>query len=122
MERPVAIHVPTWYRFEIVGAVILRRLTGVALAVGSILLTWWLVAVAAGGGVRGNARLHRLAGRRAAAIRLVGRVFYHLCSGIRHLAGRRLRLRDPGFSSQQLRRASRDRRADRARWLYVLLA
>jgi succinate dehydrogenase / fumarate reductase, cytochrome b subunit len=43
---------PTWYRFQITSALsILHRLTGIALAVGSILLAWWLVAVAAGGDV-----------------------------------------------------------------------
>jgi succinate dehydrogenase / fumarate reductase, cytochrome b subunit len=41
---------PTWYRFQITSALsILHRLTGIALAVGSILLAWWLISVAAGG-------------------------------------------------------------------------
>jgi succinate dehydrogenase cytochrome b556 subunit len=40
---------PTWYRFQITSVLsILHRLTGIALVVGSILLAWWLVAVAAG--------------------------------------------------------------------------
>src|ERR1700719_5050242 len=39
---------PTWYRFQITSVLsILHRLSGIALAVGSILLAWWLVAVAA---------------------------------------------------------------------------
>jgi succinate dehydrogenase/fumarate reductase cytochrome b subunit len=43
---------PTWYRFQITSVLsILHRLTGIALAMGSILLAWWLVAVAAGGEV-----------------------------------------------------------------------
>jgi succinate dehydrogenase / fumarate reductase cytochrome b subunit len=43
---------PTWYRFQITSVLsILHRLTGIALAVGSILLAWWLVAIAAGGDV-----------------------------------------------------------------------
>ncbi len=51
MQRPLSPFMfPTWYRFQITSALsILHRLTGIALAVGSILLTWWLVAVAAGG-------------------------------------------------------------------------
>jgi succinate dehydrogenase / fumarate reductase cytochrome b subunit len=35
---------PTWYRFQITSILsILHRFTGIALAVGSILLAWWLV-------------------------------------------------------------------------------
>ena len=51
MEHPLSPFMfPTWYRFQITSALsILHRLTGIALAVGSILLAWWLVAVAAGG-------------------------------------------------------------------------
>ena len=50
MERPLSPFMfPTWYRFQLTSAMsILHRLTGIALAVGSILLAWWLVAVAAG--------------------------------------------------------------------------
>ena len=50
MNRPLSPFMfPTWYRFQITSALsILHRLTGIALAVGSILLTWWLIAVAAG--------------------------------------------------------------------------
>jgi succinate dehydrogenase / fumarate reductase cytochrome b subunit len=51
MKRPLSPFMfPTWYRFQITSALsILHRLTGIALAIGSILLAWWLVAVAAGG-------------------------------------------------------------------------
>ncbi len=50
MERPLSPFMfPTWYRFQITSVLsILHRLTGIALTVGSILLAWWLVAVAAG--------------------------------------------------------------------------
>ena len=53
MERPLSPFMfPTWYRFQITSVLsILHRLTGIALAVGSILLAWWLVAVPAGGEV-----------------------------------------------------------------------
>ena len=41
---------PTWYRFQMTSALsILHRLAGIALTLGSVFLTWWLVAVAAGG-------------------------------------------------------------------------
>ena len=89
IERPLSPFMfPIWYRFQITSALsILHRLTGIGLAVGSILLTWWVVAVAAGG---------ELFAVTHAFIRSpVGRVllflwslafFYHLCNGIRHLA------------------------------------
>ena len=50
MERPLSPFMfPTWYRFQITSALsILHRLTGIGLPLGSILLVWWLVAVAAG--------------------------------------------------------------------------
>jgi len=53
MERPLSPFMfPVWYRFQITSALsILHRLTGIALFVGSILLAWWLIAVAAGGEV-----------------------------------------------------------------------
>src|SRR6202035_3995035 len=53
MEHPLSPFMfPTWYRFQITSALsILHRLTGIALAAGSILLAWWLIAVAVGGDV-----------------------------------------------------------------------
>src|SRR5258708_8759399 len=53
MERPLSPFMfPVWYRFQITSALsILHRLTGIGLAVGSILLAWWLISVAAGGGM-----------------------------------------------------------------------
>jgi len=51
VNRPLSPFMfPIWYRFQVTSALsILHRLTGIALAVGSILLAWWLVSVAAGG-------------------------------------------------------------------------
>jgi Succinate dehydrogenase/Fumarate reductase transmembrane subunit len=51
LNRPLSPFMfPVCYRFQITSALsILHRLTGIALAVGSILLAWWLVSVAAGG-------------------------------------------------------------------------
>ena len=53
MERPLSPYMlPTWYCFQITSVLsILHRFTGIALALGSIVLAWWLVAVAAGGHV-----------------------------------------------------------------------
>jgi succinate dehydrogenase / fumarate reductase cytochrome b subunit len=42
MERPLSPYMfPTWYRFQITSVLsILHRFTGIALALGSILLAW----------------------------------------------------------------------------------
>jgi len=89
MERPLSPFMfPTWYRFEITSVLsILHRLTGIALAVGSILLAWWLVAVAAGGEV--FAATHAFIASPIGVLLLFlwsMAFFYHLCNGIRHLA------------------------------------
>jgi succinate dehydrogenase / fumarate reductase cytochrome b subunit len=89
MERPLSPFMfPTWYRFQITSALsILHRLTGIALAVGSILLAWWLVAVAEGGEM--FAATHAFLASPIGVLLLFGwsvAFFYHLCNGIRHLA------------------------------------
>ena len=70
-----------------VGTVDPSPLTGIALAIGSILLAWWLVAVAAGGQL--FAATHAfLASPIGVLLLFLWSVafFYHLCNGIRHLA------------------------------------
>jgi len=89
MERPLSPFMfPVWYRFQITSALsILHRLTGIALAIGSMLLTWWLVAVAAGGQV--FAATHAfIASPFGVLLPFLWSVafFYHLCNGVRHLA------------------------------------
>jgi succinate dehydrogenase / fumarate reductase, cytochrome b subunit len=126
MERPLSPFMfPTWYRFQITSALsILHRLTGIALAAGSFVLIWWLIAVAAGGEV--------FAATRAFLASPIGLVllfgwsvafFYHLCNGIRHLAW------DAGYGFE-LRSAARSGHAvlcvtvllTAMTWLYVFLA
>ena len=89
MERPLSPFMfPVWYRFQITSALsIVHRITGIGLALGSILLTWWLVAVAAGGDV--FAKTHAFIASPIGILLLFLwsiAFFYHLCSGIRHLA------------------------------------
>ena len=88
MERPLSPFMfPIWYRFQITSALsILHRLTGIALAVGSILLVWWLITVAAGGElfVATHAFLASPIGMVLLFLWSVA-FFYHLCNGIRHL-------------------------------------
>src|SRR5258706_15304011 len=88
MERPLSPFMfPIWYRFQITSALsILHRLTGIALAVGSILLVLWLITVAAGG--------ERFSSTHALLISPIGLVlflgcsvsfFYHFCICLRPL-------------------------------------
>jgi len=126
MERPLSPFMfPTWYRFQITSALsILHRLTGIGLAVGSILLAWWLISVAVGG--------EWFEATHAFLVSPIGMLllflwsvafFYHLCNGIRHLAW------DAGYGFE-LRTAYRSGYAVLAMtvlltvltWLYVLLA
>jgi succinate dehydrogenase / fumarate reductase cytochrome b subunit len=126
MERPLSPFMfPGWYRFQITSAMsILHRLTGIALAAGSILLAWWLVAVAADGAM--FAATHAFISSPAGIVLLFAwsaAFFYHLCSGIRHLAW------DAGYGFE-LRDAYRSGYAVLAAtvvltllaWLYVLFA
>src|SRR6266481_6950082 len=104
MQRPLSPFMfPTWYRFQITSALsILHRLTGIALAIGSILLAWWLVAVAAGGDI--FAATHAFLASPIGLLLLLAwsaAFFYHLCSGVRHLAwdaGRGFELRSANRS------------------------
>ena len=86
-ERPLSPHLQI-YRPEITSALsILHRLTGVALAAGTVILVWWLVAAAAGG--EAFALINGLIGSLVGQVLLVGwtfALFYHLSNGIRHLA------------------------------------
>lgn len=86
-QRPLSPHLQV-YRWQITMTLsILHRLTGVALAVGTLLLTWWLVALASGPEAFADAQafIGSIIGR----LLLFGwsvALFYHLCNGIRHLA------------------------------------
>jgi len=65
---------------------ITHRLTGVALAFGTLLLVYWLVAVASGAAAYDTAQ--GLIGSVLGRLLLFGwsvALFYHLCNGIRHL-------------------------------------
>ena len=85
-SRPLSPHLQV-YRFEWTMLLsITHRITGVGLAAGSILLVWWLIALAIGPGYFAMAQgmLSSWVGR----LLLLGwtwAMFYHLCNGIRHL-------------------------------------
>jgi succinate dehydrogenase / fumarate reductase cytochrome b subunit len=86
VQRPLSPHLQVYRWPPTMLASILNRATGIALSVGSLLLVWWLVALAAGPGpfngvqsfVRSPLGLILLLGWSAS-------LFYHLFNGIRHL-------------------------------------
>lgn len=85
-ERPLSPHLQV-YRWQWTMAYsILHRATGVALGVGTLLLVWWLLALATGPSAFDMAQgfVGSLIGR----LLLFGwtfALFYHLANGIRHL-------------------------------------
>ena len=85
-ERPLSPHLQV-YRWQLTSVMsILHRMTGIALAVGTLLLVYWLIATAAGPSAFAAAQgfLGSILGR----VLLFGwtvALFYHLCNGIRHL-------------------------------------
>ncbi|HVM80723.1 MAG TPA: succinate dehydrogenase, cytochrome b556 subunit [Stellaceae bacterium] len=85
-ERPLSPHLQI-YRPQLTSVLsILHRITGVALAVGTLLLAWWLVALASGEDAFNAAQ--GFVGSWLGKLLLLGwsfAVFYHLANGIRHL-------------------------------------
>lgn len=86
VERPLSPHLQV-YRWPVTMATsILHRATGIALAVGSLLLAWWLLAAAAGPDY--YAMVQAIMGSWLGRLILFGftwALLYHLLSGIRHL-------------------------------------
>ena len=86
VERPLSPHLQI-YKPQISSVLsILHRLTGIGLAVGTLLLTWWLTAAAYGAAAFTHAQgfMDSWFGQ----LFLLGftlAFFYHLCNGIRHL-------------------------------------
>ena len=87
MQRPLSPHIQV-YRPQITSVLsILHRITGVALTVGTLLLSWWLVSAAYGADAfaTSQAFLRSIIGQ----LLLWGFTFslwYHFANGIRHLA------------------------------------
>lgn len=86
-ERPLSPHLQI-YRPQISSVLsILHRATGIALAVGMLLLVYWLIAAASGPDAFATAQ--GLVGSFLGRLVLFGwtfSLFYHLAAGIRHLA------------------------------------
>lgn len=85
-NRPLSPHLQV-YRPQLTSVLsILHRLTGIALALGTLLLVWWLIAAATGPTAFDN--IQSFIGSIFGRILLFGwsfALFYHLCNGIRHL-------------------------------------
>ncbi len=85
--RPLSPHLQIWRWTITMVASITHRVTGVALAGGTLLLVWWLIAAATG--PEAYAVFARAAGHPAGEIVLFGLLWslaFHLLNGIRHLA------------------------------------
>lgn len=85
-SRPLSPHISI-YRWQINSVLsILHRGTGIVLAVGTLLLVYWLVSAAAGPDAYRSAQ--HFIGSFIGQILLIGwawSLFFHLCNGIRHL-------------------------------------
>lgn len=85
-NRPLSPHLQV-YRWQLSMAFsILHRMSGVGLAVGLLLLTWWLAAAASGADYFNY--VHAVMGSWIGRLILLGftaSLFFHLCNGIRHL-------------------------------------
>jgi succinate dehydrogenase / fumarate reductase cytochrome b subunit len=86
-DRPLSPHIQV-YRPQITSVLsILHRITGVALSIGTLLLTWWLVSAAYG--PEAFETCQAFLGSWFGHLILWGftfSLFYHLGNGIRHLA------------------------------------
>jgi succinate dehydrogenase / fumarate reductase cytochrome b subunit len=84
--RPLSPHLQV-YKPQITSVLsILHRITGVALAAGTLLLVWWLIAASVGPGYFNI--VQSVIGSWIGRLLLFGwsfALFYHLCNGIRHL-------------------------------------
>ena len=85
-NRPLSPHLQV-YRLPLVAILsISHRITGVALSVGTLLLTWWVVSAAFGGPAYEAAT--GFIGSPIGYLLMFGwsvALFYHFCNGIRHL-------------------------------------
>lgn len=85
-ERPLSPHLQV-YRWQIgMTLSILHRVSGVGLGFGTLLMTYWLVAAAAGPGWFADAQT--FVGSWIGRIILFGftvSLMFHLCNGVRHL-------------------------------------
>jgi len=85
-QRPLSPHLGIYkWQVQMVSS-ILHRATGIALAVGTLLVLWGVFALAHG--KESYAQFGRCIGNPVGLVLLLGwswALFYHLCNGVRHL-------------------------------------
>lgn len=86
VERPLSPHLQV-YKPQLTSVLsILHRITGVGLGLGTLLLTWWLVAAAYGPDAFEVVQSFVASWfGRLVLFGFTYALFYHLCNGIRHL-------------------------------------
>lgn len=86
IDRPLSPHLQIYKPQITMVTSITHRITGVALAGGTLLLAWWLIAAASGPDAFGvvNSFLSSWFGR-LVMFGFTWSLFYHLCNGLRHL-------------------------------------
>jgi succinate dehydrogenase / fumarate reductase cytochrome b subunit len=85
--RPLSPHMQI-YRWPVTMATsIVHRATGLALAAGTLLVAWWLIAIASGGhSYNLFSMIARSIGGQIVLFGFVWSLAFHLVNGIRHLA------------------------------------
>ncbi|WP_158805177.1 MULTISPECIES: succinate dehydrogenase, cytochrome b556 subunit [unclassified Acidisoma] len=86
VQRPLSPHLQIYKPQISTATSIFHRITGCALAVGLLLMVWWLVAAATG--PRAFASAQGFVGSPIGLILMFGwtlALWYHFCNGIRHL-------------------------------------
>lgn len=85
-QRPLSPHIQIYrWQAQMVSSIV-HRATGVALAVGTLVVIYGLIELA--GGEDGFNEFHALLGSPIGVLLMLGwswSLFYHLCNGIRHL-------------------------------------
>jgi succinate dehydrogenase / fumarate reductase cytochrome b subunit len=86
-ERPLSPHLQVYRWYFTMALSIGHRVTGVGLALGLLLLTWWLLALASGPDAFAmvQAVMHSWLGVLVLFVYTFV-LFYHLANGVRHLA------------------------------------
>lgn len=85
-SRPLSPHLQVYTLLPTMVMSGLHRITGICLVIGTLLLTWWLVAAALG--PQHFATISWLLGTIIGKLALLGWTFsliYHLCNGVRHM-------------------------------------
>lgn len=85
-DRPLSPHLQIYAWQWTMALSILHRATGVGLAAGTLLMVWWLLALA--NGAESFDTIQMVIGSWIGRLCLLGwtwALFYHFCNGIRHL-------------------------------------